>query len=86
MTAVPSSSVRVYLDTSVLKLAVQAIEGFTPVDEVVNWGGRELTVTVHKPAVAYPIEGINNAELKSEANLLPKIADLAHVGSGNSDR
>lgn len=81
MTDTPSSSTRVYLDTSALKLSVQAIEGFTPVDEVVNWGGRELTVTVHKPAVAYPIEGIDNAELKSEARLLPRIADLAHKGS-----
>jgi len=80
MTDTPSSSTCVYLDTSVLKLSIQAIEGSTPANAVVNWGGRELTVTVHKPTVAYPIEGIDNAELKSEARLLPKIADLAHRG------
>jgi hypothetical protein len=81
MTAVPSSSIRVYLDTSALKLSVQAIEGFTPVDQVVNWGGHEFTLTVHKPSVARPIESINNAELKSEAKLLPQIAELAREGS-----
>ena len=81
MTAVPLSSVRVYLDTSALKLSVQAIEGLTPVDQTVNWGGRELTLTVHKPEVAHPIESINNAELKSEAKLLPQIANLAQEGA-----
>lgn len=77
----PSSTIRVYLDTSVLKLSIHAIEGWVPVDEVVNWGGRELTVTVHKPAVSRPIEGISNDELKREAQLLPTIAGLAHDGT-----
>jgi hypothetical protein len=81
MTAVASSTIRVYLDTSALKLSIQAIEGWAPVDEIVNWGGRELTVTVHKPAVAHPIEGISNDELKREVKLLPKIAGLAHDGT-----
>lgn len=81
MTAAPSSTIRVYLDTSALKLSIQAIVGLTPVDEGVNWGGREITITVHKTAVTHPIEGINNTELKREADLLPKIAELAHEGT-----
>jgi hypothetical protein len=47
----------------------------------VNWGGRQFSVTVHKAAVSYPIESINNAELKNEAKVLPTIAALARDGT-----
>jgi len=81
MNAVPSSTIRVYLDTSTLKLSIQTIEGTTPRDETVNWGGRQLTVTVHKPAVSYPLESISNAALKNQAKVLPAIAELARDGT-----
>lgn len=80
MATVISTACRVYLDTSVLKDSIDRIEGWTPVEETVNWGGRARSVTVHKPAVARPIENIENEELKSEARLLRRIAELAQEG------
>jgi hypothetical protein len=80
VTTVISTACRVYLDTSALKFSIDRIEGWTPVEETVNWGGREFSVRVHKPAVALPIENIKNEELKSEARLLRRIAELAQEG------
>jgi len=80
MTETPSFSACVYLDTVALKLSIREVHGYTSVEEVVNWGERELAVTSHKPTVAHPIERISNPELVLEANLLPRIAALANEG------
>ena len=80
MAAVISTACRVYLDTSALKFSIDRIEGWTPFEKIVKWGGREFSVTVHKPAVVRPIENITNEELKSEAQLLRRIAELAQEG------
>ena len=75
-TRIPS----VYLETTVLKFAVDRIEAWAPTEKTVNWGGRKFTVTVHEPAVALPNEELANDELKNEARLLPRVAELSHEG------
>jgi hypothetical protein len=70
---------RVYLETTVLKFAVDRIEGWAPTQKALNWGGRKLLLTVHKPAVTFPNEGLTNDQLKAEASLLPRVAALARA-------
>ena len=80
MATVISTACRVYLDTAALYNSIDRIEGWRPVEETVNWGGRAHSVTVHKSAVDFPIEDLENEELKSEARLLRRIAELAQEG------
>ena len=67
----------VYLDTTVLKFAVDRIEGWAPTRKPLSWGWREFIVTVHEPAVAFPNEELPNDELKNETRLLPRVAELS---------
>ena len=70
----------VYLETTALKFAVDRIGAWASTEKTVNWGGREFTVTVHEPAIALPNEELANDELKNEARLLPRVAELSDEG------
>ena len=70
----------VYLDTTVLKSAVDRFKGCAPTEQRVTWGLKTLAVTAYVPAAANAVEETRNEKLKGEARLLPKIAELARAG------
>lgn len=71
---------KVYLDTTVLKFSATQLPRLRPRQQIVNWGGREYEVIVHDPIDINPNDGISNPELKAEAGLLPKLAELGKKG------
>ncbi|MFQ5852701.1 MAG: hypothetical protein ACE5JU_19245 [Candidatus Binatia bacterium] len=70
----------VFLDTNLLKFAVDRLDRLMPTEQQVNWGGQTFPADVHVPVTVLPNEAIDNPELKSEVKLLPRIAELAHEG------
>lgn len=69
---------RVYIDTNVFKFAATQLPRMVPrrQRQTLDWGGRIHEVVVHDLADRNPNGGISNPELKSEAELLPKLAEL----------
>lgn len=67
----------VYIDTNVLKFSATQLPRFLPREATLNWGGRLQRLVVHDQVTINPNDRISNPELKREAELLPKIADLA---------
>ena len=71
---------RIFLDTNVLKFAATELPRLVPRQELLNWGGMDMEVTVHDLREVNPNELIKNPELKAEADLLPRLASLGKSG------
>lgn len=72
--------VKVYLDTTVLKFAATQLPRLQPRNTSINWGGKNFSTTVHDFVEVNPNDWISNVELKSEAELLPRLADMGKLG------
>jgi len=72
---------KVYLDTNVLKFSATQLPRLKPKKQIINWGGIEQNVTVHDFVEINPNENITNPELKTEAALLPNLAELGKNGT-----
>jgi len=51
-----------------------------PREVTINWGGTKISRTVYDPVVVDPNQGIFDPDTKSEAELLPQVADLGKAG------
>lgn len=67
----------VYLDANVFKFAATRLLRLFPREHTVTWGEREFSTTVHDFGYLNPNESISNADLKAEAQLLQKVAEMA---------
>jgi hypothetical protein len=68
---------KVYIDTNVFKFAATQLQRMVPRRQTLNWGGQVHEVVVHDLVDLNPNENITNPDLKAEAVLLPRLADLA---------
>jgi hypothetical protein len=66
----------IFLDTNVFKFAATRLPRYVPRQQRVQWGPLQLDVTVHDEQFINPNQGIQNVELKVEADLLPCLAAL----------
>ena len=71
---------KVYLDANVFKFSATQLPRLRSREVTINWGGREQSVTLHDSVTVNPNEGIENPELKGEAELLPQVAALGGTG------
>src|SRR6185369_9023345 len=71
---------KVYIDTNVLKFSATQLPRLKPRQTTINWGGHIHDVTVHDFIEVNPNDTISNQELKSEAQLLLKLAELGKSG------
>src|SRR6266540_652103 len=69
---------RVFLDTNMMKYAVDAFVRWVRQDEQFHWGEIEDEITVHRPGVVTPRDAYD-AKLAAETALLPLIAMLARL-------
>ena len=72
--------VKVYLDSNVYKFSATRLRRFLPRAVKVGWPVPSKSIAVYDPATVNPNEGIDNPELKAEAELLPQVAALADAG------
>jgi len=71
---------KVYVDTNIFKFSATELPRLKLRSQTVNWGGNNIEVTVHDFVEENPNEKIQNDELKAEADLLPKLANLGKKG------
>lgn len=72
---------KVYLDTTVYKFSATKLPRLYPRSQAINWGGVEQEITVHDFVEINPNDNIsNNPVLKTEAEILPKLANLGKDG------
>ena len=71
---------RVYVDTNIFKFSATELTRLRPRSKTINWGGNDIEVTVHDFIEENPNDRISNEELKSEAELLPELANLGKAG------
>lgn len=71
---------KVYIDTNVFKFSATELLRLTPRKQSMAWGDKTHDVTVHDLVYVNPNERIQNPELKTEADLLPKVAELGKQG------
>lgn len=74
------SVAKVFIDTNVLKFAATELPRLSPRKQSLDWGGKTIEVTVHDFVEINPNETIANAELKAEAELLPRLAEVGKRG------
>lgn len=72
---------KVYLDTTVLKFSATELPRLQPRNTSINWGGKNIDVTVHDFIEVNPNNLIPNDKLKVEAELLPRLAELGKLGA-----
>jgi len=70
----------VYLDANVYKFAATRLLRVFPREQTVTWGNRTVTTTVDDFGYLNPNERILNTDLKAEAGLLQKVANMAKSG------
>lgn len=71
---------KVYIDTNVLKFSATQLPRYVPRTQKINWGGLEHEVTVNDLVYVNPNNFINNPDLKTEAELLPVLAEAGKAG------
>lgn len=72
---------KVYLDTTVLKFSATALPRLQPRNASIRWGGKNIDVADHDMVDINPNNSIPNVELKTEAGLLPRLAELGKLGT-----
>ena len=71
--------IRVFIDTNVLKFSVTESQRLVPRIQKLNWGGRPAEVVVHDEMTINWNDRIMDPVLKSEVELLPKLAELGRA-------
>jgi hypothetical protein len=72
---------KVYLDTNIYKFSATQLPRLRPRQQTITWGDIIQEATVHDFIEVDPNEKIQNQELKNEAELLPKLAELGKKGA-----
>ena len=70
----------VFLDTTVFKFAATTLRRYVGRPSTVQWGPLQVHGVTYTEEVVNPNDRISDAKLKSEAGLLPAIADLGVRG------
>jgi hypothetical protein len=73
--------IKVYLDTNIYKFSATQLPRLRPRQQTITWGDIVQEVTVHDFIEVDPNDKIQNQELKNEAELLPKLAELGEKGA-----
>ncbi|MDT8992943.1 hypothetical protein RQP54_18860 [Curvibacter sp. APW13] len=76
-------STLVYIDSNVLKFAATELRRFKPREIQLQWGPLSIQTVVHDNVTINPNDHIMNAELRSEADLLPEVAQAGKIGTLN---
>jgi hypothetical protein len=71
---------KVFLDTNVLKFAATELPRLRPRKQSLDWGGKTIEVIVHDFVEVNPNELIENPTLKTEVELLPRLAAIGKLG------
>jgi hypothetical protein len=71
---------KVYIDTNIFKFSATQLPRLLPRKQVLDWGGTIHEVTIHDFVKINPNNFIKNPDLKSEADLLPKLAEMGKFG------
>ena len=72
---------KVFLDTNIFKFSATQLPRLSPRQQTIKWCDIVQEVTVHDFIEVDPNEKIQNQELKEEAELLPKLAELGKEGA-----
>lgn len=72
---------KVYLDTTALKFSATELPRLLPRNTSIQWGEKTFDVTVHDLVEVNPNDAITNAELRAEADHLPRLANLGKIGA-----
>ena len=72
---------RVYIDTNVFKFSATQLPRMVPRQQTLDWGGRLHEVVFTTLVEWNPNDSISNPGLKTEAELLPKLAELGKTGN-----
>ncbi|OGQ52593.1 MAG: hypothetical protein A3J24_02885 [Deltaproteobacteria bacterium RIFCSPLOWO2_02_FULL_53_8] len=72
---------KAFLDTTVLKFSATELPRLQPRITSINWGGKNIDVTNHDFVDINPNDCITNTELKAEAELLPRLAEIGKLGA-----
>ena len=72
---------RVFVDTTVLKFSATELLRYAARNTSVEWGGTIVEGVVHDLVEIHPNDFIKNPALKSEAELLPRAAELGKTGA-----
>lgn len=70
------SVIRAYVDANVFKFAATELPRLVPRKQTITWGDRTHEIVVHDIVTVNLNDGIKNSELRREADLLPKLAEL----------
>ncbi|HEV2176763.1 MAG TPA: hypothetical protein VGW33_06140 [Terriglobia bacterium] len=73
-------SLKVYIDTNVLKFSAIRLPRPRPREQEINGWGRVHKVTVHEPVDVNPNDFIKDPGLKAEVELLPELAEAGKRG------
>lgn len=71
---------KVFLDTNILKFSASRLPRWRPRQQLVDWGGKNIEVTLHDFVEVNRNEFIANPVLKAEAELLPRLAEIGKLG------
>lgn len=71
---------KVFVDTNVLKFSATDLLRLRPRMKQLQWGEKQIDVLIHDFVRINPNDNIRNAELKTEVELLPKLAELGKEG------
>jgi hypothetical protein len=71
---------KVYLDTNIFKFSATRLPRFSPREVMVNWGETKQPLTAHDAVIVNPNDGLDNPELRREAELMPHVAALSASG------
>src|ERR1017187_573688 len=72
---------KVYLDTNVFKFSATELPRLQEELKEVHWGGRPQMVKLHRPVIVNPNDKLDpGSQIRAEAELLPKVAQLAKDG------
>ena len=70
----------VFLDTNIFKFSATVLRRYVGRTETLQWGPLEISDVVYQEQLLNPNEGIQNIELKAEAELLPSVAAMGIGG------
>ena len=70
----------IYIDTTVLKFSATELLRLRPQTQIFERDGKTYKSTVNIPIILNPNDSIKNLELKAEAELLKKVADIGKLG------
>lgn len=72
---------KIFLDTTVLKFSATELPRLQPRNTSITWGDKSIDVKDYDFVDVNPNDFIENAELKTEAELLPRLAEIGKLGT-----